>query len=460
MPDDPNLSNEVFLAVPGVLCVSGSPAGQRIVRVGPAAGWMIPAGIMRWEHELSFVVRTEMTAELARALHATLPREQIAPARFPIAGRAVDASPLLALAANLVESARKHGARVHTVGVDRVSSGFYYFAEGGSREPVNVQGSLIDMVAPSLSASSTNAEINEVLESLIDRLLTTLSGGEVSELAVELADALPRLSRDGTGLEGTDLEAFEGQARMLADRGARHEAAARRLAEALAAAARDKQSSARVPLYGEARIQSTAPIDVSIGSRSLRLHARTTWIVTGVPRDEAADKSLTTPRPTPPPSAPKPTPAPKPATDAQPAAQPRPPTEVRPTPEPRPVVEARPAVQPRSAADAGSATQPRPTPGAPRGKDTLASLESSPIASVASASLPATEQTSTIASTPVASPSPGAEALPPSPPPLAVPALRSGGPKAAKTSSHVAIFLLLAFVVTLYLFWRSLFGPW
>ena len=48
---------------------------------------------------------------------------------------------------------------------------------------------------------------------------SSLSGVRVSELAVELADALPRLSRDGTGLEGTDLEAFEARSSAFAARG-------------------------------------------------------------------------------------------------------------------------------------------------------------------------------------------------------------------------------------------------
>ena len=168
------------------------------------------------------MAREDMTADLARSLHATLPHEQIARARFPMAFKAVEVSPLLPIAGNLVESARKQGACVHTVGVDRVSGDFFYFVEGGSRAPVSVQGNLVEMLAPSLTASSTNAEIEALLEGLIDRMLTSLSGGVVTELGVALADALPRLSRDGTGLEGTDIEAFETQARALADRSASH----------------------------------------------------------------------------------------------------------------------------------------------------------------------------------------------------------------------------------------------
>lgn len=181
----------------GVLFVGAAGptgSGRSEVRTGPAAGWMVPRGISDWERELSFVPRASMTAELASALKATPPEAQIAPKRFPMARRAVDASPLLALSGNLAQEARDQGVRVHTVGVDCVSGDFYYFEEGGERPPLRVQGNLVEMLAPSLTGSSTNAEIATLLEGLIDCLLVSLSDGVVSELSVELADALPRLS--------------------------------------------------------------------------------------------------------------------------------------------------------------------------------------------------------------------------------------------------------------------------
>jgi hypothetical protein len=456
MSDDPKQqSDEAFLVVPGLLCVSAAPSGQRIVRLGPAAGWMIPAGIMRWERELSFMVRTDMTAELARALHATLPSEQIAAARFPLASRAAEASPLLALGGNLVEAVRQRGARVHTVGVDRVSGGFYYFAEGGSGAPVNVQGSLIDMVAPSLTASSTNADINELLEGLIDRLLATLSEGVVSELEVELADALPRLSKDGTGLDGTDLEAFDAQARALAGRAARHEEAGRRLADALAAAARDKLPSARVPLYGEARRQRKAPLEVSIGGQPLQLPEQLLWTVVGPPRETVSDRAVRVPGLTQPASEPRSKAAPQPGPERHPAAQPR-----SSAAEPQPAAKAQSATESRTAGQVRTkgeppAASPEPTP--PRAPEARA--ESSV---VAAGGAPAIGEKASIAREPPATPaSRGVDVAPSSPSSPAAglsAAVRSGGPRAAKTPAHVAVFLLAAFVVTLYLFCRTLFG--
>src|SRR5580698_7469468 len=227
MPEDrDSKSNDAVLAVGGLLYVGAPASGRSVVRVGPAAGWMVPRGIAQWEREPSFVERAGMTQAFATALRATLAGDQIAPKRFPTAKKAAEASPLLALSGNLVDDARAQGVRVHTVGVDRVSGDFYYFEEGGGRDPLRIQGNLVEMLAPSLGPSSTNAEIAARLDGLIDRLLLSLSKGVVSELAVELADALPRLSRDGTGLVGTDLEAFEAQASAFAARAARWEAAA------------------------------------------------------------------------------------------------------------------------------------------------------------------------------------------------------------------------------------------
>src|ERR1035438_8704264 len=79
---------------------SGATAANGIW-VGPAAGWRAPRGIHQWERELSFVPRASMTAALASALRATLPAEQIAPKRFPMAAKAVEASPLLGISSNL-----------------------------------------------------------------------------------------------------------------------------------------------------------------------------------------------------------------------------------------------------------------------------------------------------------------------------------------------------------------------
>jgi hypothetical protein len=289
MPDDRDVkkSDEAVLAVPGLLYVGPERAGRSEVSAGPAAGWMAPRGIAQWERELSFVPRAGLTPALASALRATLPGDQIAAKRYPMARRAVDTSPFLALSGNLVHDAKAQGARIHTVGVDRVSGDFFYFEEGGPGEGVREQGNLVEMLGPSLEASTTNAEIAGLLNDLIDRLLLAFSKGVVSELAVELADALPRLSRDGTGLAGTDLDAFEAKAQAFATASSRWEAAAASMPAALAAAEHKGERSTRVPLFGEARRDARPALALRVGGKPFALPERPLWTVVGPPREES-----------------------------------------------------------------------------------------------------------------------------------------------------------------------------
>lgn len=309
MPDETDLLEieEQTLIVPGVLCVSptasGKASGKKRVRIGPSAGWMLPRGIMKWEHELSFVRRSDATADFLAALRGTLPHEQIAPKKHAMAHQAAMASPLIPLASSLVAEARGQGVRVYTVGVDRVSAGFYYFAEGGSAEPVRAQGNLVEMLAPGLKANATNAEIEALLEGLIERLLLTFSDGSFSELDVELADALPRLARDGTGMQGTNLDAFDASARRLALQSGAWEGPARKLAETVAGAGSASSDTLRVPLYGEARREMRAALDVHFGGKTLRLAEQPLWFVTGQPKEDAPQVVVPAAKPAPAPAA-------------------------------------------------------------------------------------------------------------------------------------------------------------
>ncbi len=339
MPDDRTATkDEAILAVGGVLYVGASASGRSRIRLGPAAGWMVPRGIAQWERELSFVERAGMTQALATALRATLASDQIAPKRFPTAKKAAEVSPLLPLSGNLVDEARAQGVRVHTVGVDRVSGDFYYFEEGGGRDPLRVQGNLVEMLAPSLGPSSTNAEIAARLEGLIDRLLLSLSNGVVSELAVELADALPRLSRDGTGLVGTDLVSLELEAAALAGRATRWEAGARRMLQALEDAARKGLRSVPVPLFGEAKQEALPALEVLVGGKTRTLPGPTPWTVTGAPREERKPSPIPA-RPAPNPSPARVSPSPAPARPSPGPSAPRvspSPLPARPSPVPAP----------------------------------------------------------------------------------------------------------------------------
>lgn len=364
MPDDRDVkkSDEAVLAVPGLLYVGPERAGRSEVAVGPAAGWMVPRGIAQWERELSFVPRARLTPALASALRGTLPGDQIAPKRYPMAKKAVDTSPFLALSSNLVHDAKAQGVRVHTVGVDRVSGDFFYFEEGGEGEGVREQGNLVEMLGPSLEASTTNAEIAGLLNDLIDRLLLALSKGVVSELAVELADALPRLSRDGSGLVGTDLDAFEAKAQAFATASSRWETAAASMPAALAAAERKGERSTRVSLFGEARRDARPALALRVAGKPFTLPERPLWTVVGPPREES--------RPVVAPVAAQAVPTPVAArpTVARPAPSPSP-AKVAASPAPAPV---KPRVSPLPAKPTASPSAPRvaanpiQSPSAPR----------------------------------------------------------------------------------------------
>ncbi len=290
-------SDDETLAVPGIVCVTPTASGRKIVYTGASAGWMVPRGIMGWAREIAVIARSDASI-LVSALKATQPHEQIAPKKFPMAKRAADVSPLLALSSSLAGEARDRGVRVHTVGVDRVSAGFYYFGEGGTDAPIRAQGNLIEMLAPSLVPSSTNAEIQALLDSLIDRLLRELSGGVVGEADIELANALPRFAKDGTGLEESDLEAFDKSARVLSLESAHLDSGARELVAALAEATRRGQKAVTpIALYGEARLDSRAALRVKVGDKTLQLAAQTFWTVNGNPREEVTGAVATPPIP-------------------------------------------------------------------------------------------------------------------------------------------------------------------
>lgn len=278
---------ESELGVPSVLYVAATAGtAGHLVAWGPSVGWMTPQGIVGWEREVSVVARDAVTAELKEELGATLPEEQIAAAKLPLTARAAKASPLVGVTRSLVEKLVAKGVRVHTVGFDKVSSGFYYFAEGGSAEPVRVDGSLFDMIAPALGAGS-NADVDRLLDGLIDRLVTQLSGeSKLTEAALELAAALPKLTVDNTGLADCDLEAFEKKAAALESGSDKHAGLARSVAEALAAAGTNDK--VKVPLYGEARREVLPAMEVEAGGKMIALPAKNRWLVSGVIVPEAA----------------------------------------------------------------------------------------------------------------------------------------------------------------------------
>ncbi|WP_394843973.1 hypothetical protein LZC95_43830 [Pendulispora brunnea] len=283
------------LAVPGVIYIGSSTGREKeeapegtpplhVVHLGASAGWMKPRGIRQWTREVSVIRRSAFGEGLRKDLGATLPQEQVAPARMPLTSRASRESPFIAVSRNLVEKLVEKGVRVHTIGFDKITGGFYYLAEGGQSPAVRIEGDLIEMVSPALEAAGDGADLDSLLEGVIDRILLDVSKGDISEGAVELAAALPRLCTDGRGTQDCDLESFEREAAALVGSSAQFETLARVLASRLSST---KHSDVvTVPLFGEARREKESVITVNFGSTHTQLSARERWLVAGAPNRE------------------------------------------------------------------------------------------------------------------------------------------------------------------------------
>ncbi|WP_394823648.1 hypothetical protein [Pendulispora albinea] len=385
------------LAVPGVIYI-GSTGGRRqkdqkegekegnkgespeasaaphVVHLGAAAGWMRPRGIRQWAREITVIRRSALSEAIRKDLGVTLPQEQVPPAKLPLTSRAAGESPFIAIAQNLLQKLVDRGVRVHTVGFDKISGGFYYLAEGGQSPPARVEGDLIEMISPALEAAGENADLDALLEGVIDRILLDVSKGDLGEAAVELAAALPRLCTDGRGTEGCDLEAFEREAATLAQGSTAYETLARVLASRLSST---KHSDVvTVPLFGEARREKEPVITVHLGSNHTQLSARDRWLVTGAPNREitlapqrANTVRVPTIEPSPPSSNggkfPSRAPSPRPAAGLPAAGAPA----ATPAPAPAPaVIAAAPVVSKPAVTNAPSlrASLPRPAPAAER----------------------------------------------------------------------------------------------
>jgi hypothetical protein len=344
------------LAVPGVVHVDKS-----VVTTGPAVGWVTPKGIREWSHELSVISRRDLTDALREELGVTMPENRIAKSRHPYAFRAASEAPLVAVVSEIAPKLVEKGVRVHTVGYDRVTGGFIYFAEGGKGEPLRVHGDLLEMIAPSLEGGSSNADIERYLHGFIDRLLQHFSKGEITESAIELANALPRLATDARGLAGVDLDAFEAEVTANAETGKKHEAGAKQLAAALTSA--NGKTAVAVPLFGEAKADTQPTMEIVVDGASQTLPARTRWTVSGAIREESkpvekpVEKAAASPKPAPvTPSVSKPV--------VEKAASPKPapvtPSVSKPVVEKAPVSTPKPAVVTPSPAPASAKPTPSP----------------------------------------------------------------------------------------------------
>ncbi|MBX3220233.1 MAG: hypothetical protein KF795_06910 [Labilithrix sp.] len=371
------------LALPGVLFVGEDERARLVAHLGPSAGWMIPKGILSWSTEVSVVARESLNEQVRRDAKIVMPEEQIAPAKLPLTHQAAQKSPVVAISGKLTQKLIDAGIRVHTVGADRVTSSFYYIAEGGGEPPVRVEGDLVAAVGAMLGERADNAAIERVLDGLVDRLLRSLSKDRIAEVSLELAAALPRAAADGTGTQEVDLESFE---KELAELVGASEKYASFLEEIATKIGDTNERKVDIPLYGDARKVSQGPFELTVGEQKVALVTHERWLATG-PLSEpakAAPAPVAQKSPAPAPVAqkspapvaqktPEPKPAsPKPAPVASPAPAPvsSPPANLRPVASPpRPgstppaaAKEATPAPAAATAAPAATATETKSTP--------------------------------------------------------------------------------------------------
>ena len=321
------------LALPGALFVGEDERGRLVAHLGPAAGWMIPHGVLGWSTEVSVVARDAITDSVKSSAKIVMPEEQIPTGKYPLAHQAALKSPLVAVSSRLTQKLVDSGIRVHTVGADRVTSSFYYLAEGGGEEPIRIEGDLVAAVGAMLGERADNAAIERVLAGLVDRLVRSLSKDRVTELSLELAQALPRAAADGSGLSDVDLDAFEKELSALVGGSEKYTAYLQEIATKIGDTNEQKID---IPLYGDAKKVSQGPFELEVGNKKVALVTHQRWLATG---------PLTEPKPGAKPAAAAATPA------TAPAAK---------TPEPKKVEPA--------AAKAAPAAEPKTTPAAPAAK--------------------------------------------------------------------------------------------
>jgi len=276
------------LTVPGLLHVGTSGEHElAVLHAGPWVGWVALKGIRTWSREVSVVLKADVRGPILTELGVMLPEGRPEMARLSNVQRAARASDLVAVDSSLVDTLVAKGVRVHTIGSDRITGGFYYFAKGGPGEAVRLQGNLVEMVASALAASADNAAIEACLDGVVARVLAELSRGVLSEAQVELAAALPALGEPAPEAVAK-LQTLEGFLVNTGTRASRYEERARAVLDALERAARQGEGSTQVPLFGEASrvVQPELEVEYAEGEsgtrRKLKLPESTRWLVAGL----------------------------------------------------------------------------------------------------------------------------------------------------------------------------------
>ncbi|HTR03872.1 MAG TPA: hypothetical protein VMN82_11805 [Thermoanaerobaculia bacterium] len=285
------------LAIPGVLYVGPSSAEEpSALQVGPATGWVALKGLRTWEREISLAPKSELTDAVCAKLGVKLPEKHPEASKLQNARRAAVAAALVEVDPSLVDKLAAEGVRVHTVGFDRPTAGFYYFAKGGPGQPARVQGNLVEMVAQA-NPSADNAALEAGLDGLIGRILTELSEGLLNEPQIELAAALPSLGEADADATAK-LQTLEGFLVLSQSRASKYEDRARAALDAVSQATRQGKDTVNVSLFGDMRraAQSEMEIEYADGeagtARKLTVPERSRWFVSTIVRETLAPPAM------------------------------------------------------------------------------------------------------------------------------------------------------------------------
>ena len=219
--------SDASLIIPGLIQVGAydDKNGLRSFRSEAPSVGRCPAASTRGDARSRSSTRVTSPRISLNELGVVLPEQQGEPAAVARARRAAEACSLVAVEGPIAEQLMAKGLVVHTVGFDSVSGGFFYLAKGGKSGGKKVQGELIEMVASSLGDGS-NDELEASLDGIIDCLLVELSDGVLSEVQIELADALPPLGPKNR-MGAARLQGLEGWLILTSSRSGQFEVAAR-----------------------------------------------------------------------------------------------------------------------------------------------------------------------------------------------------------------------------------------
>jgi len=285
------------LAIPGVLYVGPSSAEEpQALQVGPATGWVALKGLRTWSREISLAAKSDLTDAICAKLGVKLPDKHPETAKLQNARRAAGAAALVEVDPSLVDKLAAEGVRVHTVGFDRTTAGFFYFAKGGRGEPVRVQGNLVEMVAEAMP-SADNEALEAGQDGLIGRILTELSEGLLNEPQIELAAALPSLGEPDADATAK-LQTLEGFLVLSQTRASKYEERARAALDAVGQATRQGKDTVNVSLFGDVRRAAQSEIEIGYAdgeagtSRKLTVPERSRWFVTTIVRETLAPPAM------------------------------------------------------------------------------------------------------------------------------------------------------------------------